>query len=137
MEKTVPIKFIPATFLFIRILQGIAMLNRQATKELPTILFSILGGFMASLAAVSFVLRDIQSKQQREFWSRVFKPGRMEPFWWFNLVVSVPFTILLGVWLKALQGGHTGQHCGIGHLSRYGIGGVGDDVYPVTAYQGI
>ncbi len=105
MKKISSTKFILATFLFTWIFQGVAILSGQSSKEFPAILFYILGGCGPSLVAVFFVLRNFNTDQRREFWSRVFSPRRIKLIWWIITLIAVPASMLLGVWLNTLLGG--------------------------------
>lgn len=105
LKKLSSLKFILATFLFTWVLQGIAILSGQTSKDFPAILFYILGGCGPSLVAVFFVWRDFNTDQRREFWSRVCNLRRIKPVWWIIALVAVPATMLLGVWVHALLGG--------------------------------
>lgn len=105
MKKISSGKFILITFLFTWILQGIAILSGQSSKDFPAILFYILGGCGPSLVAVFFVWRNFDTEQRREFWSRVFSPRRVKPVWWIITLIMIPAAMLLGVWVNALLGG--------------------------------
>ena len=105
MKTISPVKFTLATFAFTWILQCIAILSGQSSKDFPAILFYIIGGCGPSLVALFFVWRNFNVEQRREFWSRVFSPRRIQPIWWIVTLVAVPSAMLLGVWVNTLLGG--------------------------------
>ena len=105
MKIISPVKFILATFGFSWLLQGIAILSGQSSKDFPAILFYIIGGCGPSLVALFFVWRNFSSEQRREFWSRLFSPRRIKPVWWILTLVAVPAAMFLGVWINELLGG--------------------------------
>lgn len=105
MKTISPVKFTLATFIFTWLLQGIAILSGQSSKDFPAILFYIIGGCGPSLVALFFVWRNFNVEQRREFWSRVFSPRRVQPVWWIVTLVAVPSAMLLGVWADSLLGG--------------------------------
>ena len=105
MKTISPVKFTLATFIFTWLLQGIAILSGQSSKDFPAILFYIIGGCGPSLVTLFFVWRNFNVEQRREFWSRVFSPRRVQPIWWIVTLVAVPAAMLLGVWVNALLGG--------------------------------
>jgi uncharacterized protein len=104
-----PIKYILATFLFTWLLQGIAILSGQSSKDFPSILFYIIGGCGPSLVAIFFVWRNFNVEQRRDFWSRVFSPRRVTPIWWIVTLVALPAVMLVGVWVDSLLGGTSPQ----------------------------
>lgn len=105
MKTISPVKFTLATFIFTWLLQGIAIISGQSSKDFPAILFYIIGGCGPSLVALFFVWRNFNVEQRREFWSRVFSPRRVQPVWWIVTLVGVPTAMLLGVWMDSLLGG--------------------------------
>jgi uncharacterized protein len=105
MKTISSFKFTLATFAFTWLLQGIAILSGQSSKDFPTILFYIIGGCGPSLVALFFVWLNFNVEQRREFWSRVFSPRRTQPVWWIVTLVAVPSAMLLGVWVDSLLGG--------------------------------
>ena len=105
MKTISPVKFTLATLIFTWLLQGIAILSGQSSKDFPAILFYIIGGCGPSLVALFFVWRNFNVEERREFWSRVFSPRRIQPIWWIVTLVAVPSAMLLGVWVNALLGG--------------------------------
>lgn len=105
MKTISPLKFTLATFIFSWLLQGIAILSGQSSKDFPAILFYIIGGCGPSLVALFFVWRNFNVEHRREFWSRVFSLSRIHSVWWFVTLVAVPATMLLGVWVDSLLGG--------------------------------
>ena len=105
MKTISPVKFTLATFAFTWILQGIAILSGQSSKDFPSILFYVLGGCGPSLVALFFVWRNFNVEQRREFWSRVFSPRRIQPIWWIVTLLAVPAAMLMGVWVDSLLGG--------------------------------
>ncbi len=109
MKTISPLKFTLATFAFTWLLQGIAILSGQSSKDFPAILFYIIGGCGSSLVALFFVWRNFTVEQRREFWSRLFGPRRVQPIWWIVTLVAVPAAMLLGVWVNALLGGDSPQ----------------------------
>lgn len=98
-------KFTLTAFAFTWLLQGIAILSGQSSKDFPAILLYILGGCGPSLVAIFFVYRYFTTEQRREFWSRIFNPRRIKPVWWIITLFAVPATLFLGVWINALLGG--------------------------------
>ena len=105
MKTISPFKFTLATFIFTWLLQGIAILSGQSSKDFPAILFYIIGGSSPSLVALFFVWRNFNVEQRREFWSRVFSARRVKPIWWIVTLIAVPAAMLLGVWMDSLLGG--------------------------------
>jgi len=105
MKTISPVKFTLAAFIFTWLLQGIAILSGQSSKDFPAIVFYIIGGCGPSLVALFFVRRNFNAEQRREFWSRVFSPCRIQTIWWIVTLVAVPSAMLLGVWVNALLGG--------------------------------
>ena len=105
MKTISPAKFTLATFIFTWLLQGIAILSGQSSKDFPAIVFYIIGGCGPSLVALFFVWHNFNAEQRSEFWSRVFSPRRIQPIWWIVTLVAVPSAMLLGVWVNALLGG--------------------------------
>lgn len=105
MKTISPVKFTLATFAFTWLLQGVAILSGQSSKDFPSILFYIIGGCGPSLVAIFFVWRNFNVEQRREFWSRVFSLRRVKPVWWIVTLVAVPAAMLLGVWVDLLLGG--------------------------------
>jgi len=109
MKTISPVKFILTTFGFSWLLEGIAILSGQSSKDFPAILFYIIGGCGPSLVALFFVWRNFSSEQRREFWSRVFNLRRVKPVWWIVTLVAVPTVMFLGVWINELLGGNLPQ----------------------------
>lgn len=109
MKTVSPVKFILTTFGFSWLLEGIAILSGQSSKDFPAILFYIIGGCGPSLVALFFVWRNFSSEQRREFWSRVFNLRRVKPVWWIVTQVAVPTAMFLGVWINELLGGNLPQ----------------------------
>jgi len=109
MKTVSPVKFILTTFGFSWLLEGIAILSGQSSKDFPAILFYIIGGCGPSLVALFFVWRNFSSEQRREFWSRVFNLRRVKPVWWIVTLVAVPTAMFLGVWINELLGGNLPQ----------------------------
>ncbi len=105
MKIISPFKFTLTVFAFTWLLQGIAILSGQSSKDFPAILFYILGGCGPSLVGIFFVRRNFSPEQRYEFWSRVFSPLRVKPQWWIITLIAVPATMFLGVWINALLGG--------------------------------
>lgn len=105
MKPISSLKFTLATFAFTWLLQGIAILSGQSSKDFPAILFYIIGGCGPSLVALYFVWRNFNVEQRREFWSRVFSPRRVQPVWWIVTLLAVPAAMLLGVWVDLFLGG--------------------------------
>ncbi len=109
MKTVSPVKFILTTFGFSWLLEGIAILSGQSSKDFPAILFYIIGGCGPSLVALFFVWRNFSSEQRREFWSRVFNLRRVKPVWWIVTLVAVPTAMFLGVLINELLGGNLPQ----------------------------
>ena len=105
MKIISPVKFTLATFAFTWSLLAIAILSGQSSKDFPNILYYMIGGCGPSLVAIFLVWRNFNTEQRREFWSRVFNPQRVKPFWWIVALVAVPAAMLLGVWVNSLLGG--------------------------------
>ena len=105
MKTISPVKFTLTTFAFTWLLQGVAILSGQSSKDFPSILFYIIGGCGPSLVALFFVWRNFNVEQRREFWSRVFSLRRVKPVWWIVTLIAVPAAMLLGVWVDSLLGG--------------------------------
>jgi membrane protease YdiL (CAAX protease family) len=105
MKTFSPLKFTLATYTFTWLLFAIAILSGQSSKDFPNILFYILGRCGPSLVGIFFMRRNFNLEQRREFWSRVFNPRRIKPFWRIMCLVAVPVFIVLGVWVDRLLGG--------------------------------
>ena len=67
MKPISPLKFTLATFAFTWLLQGIAILSGQSSKDFPAIVFYIIGGCSPSLVALFFVWHNFNAEQCREF----------------------------------------------------------------------
>ena len=109
MKSISSIKFIVANFAFTWLLFAIAILSGQSSKDFPAILFYIIGGCGPSLMALVFVWRTYDTTQRREFWSRAFNPRRVKAVWWIIILVAIPVSMLLGVWINRLLGGSMPQ----------------------------
>ncbi|MAT44383.1 MAG: hypothetical protein CL609_18780 [Anaerolineaceae bacterium] len=109
MKSISSIKFIVANFAFTWLLFAIAILSGQSSKDFPAILFYIIGGCGPSLMALVFVWRTYDTTQRREFWSRAFNPRRVKAVWWIIILVAIPASMLLGVWINRLLGGSMPQ----------------------------